>query len=80
VYAAEIVNTLTNSLFVWLAYKGLVSCYKHGHDRVFGVAYAGYFAVGVGSLLFHATLKCTLEYSEVSLIPTDLSRSYAACR
>lgn len=59
IYAAEIVNTLTNLLFIWLAYEGLVSCYKHGHDTVFSVAYAGYFAVGFGSLLFHATLKCS---------------------
>lgn len=71
-YAAEIVNTLTNSLFIWLAYKGLVSCYKHGHDSVFSVAYAGYFAVGVGSLMFHATLKCMLDYTNITLIPIDL--------
>ena len=58
IYSAEIVNTLTNLLFMYLAYKGLTNCYRNGHDRVFSVAFVGYFVVGFGSFLFHTTLSC----------------------
>lgn len=57
-YAAEIINTLTNLLFMYLASKGVRSCLKYGHDTVFLVAFVGYVLVGTGSFLFHATLKC----------------------
>jgi dihydroceramidase len=57
-YAAEIINTLTNLLFMWLAAKGIRSCLKNGHDTVFLVSFVGYLLVGCGSFLFHATLKC----------------------
>lgn len=59
VYAAEIVNTITNCLFLWLGTKGILSCRKNGHDGIFQIALLGYLAVGLGSFLFHATLKCT---------------------
>jgi dihydroceramidase len=58
-YSAEIVNTLTNLLFLYLAYKGIKSCRKYSHDSVFAVTYFGYFLVGIGSFMFHTTLKCT---------------------
>jgi hypothetical protein len=58
-YSAEIINTLTNLLFMYLAAKGIRSCLKNGHDTVFLVAFAGYLLVGSGSFLFHMTLKCT---------------------
>ena len=81
---------MTNLLFIWLAYKGLVSCYQHGHDCVFAVAYAGYLAVGFGSLSFHATLKCTLDPTEIILslldirpdpmqLVDELSMTYTTC-
>ena len=72
IYAAEIVNTLTNLLFIWLSYRGLLSCYRHGHDTVFSVAYAGYFLVGMGSLMFHATLKCVLDSIEAKAFSANL--------
>ena len=59
-YAAEIINTLTNLLFIYLASKGIRNCLKYGHDTVFLVAFIGYALVGTGSFLFHATLKCRL--------------------
>lgn len=62
-YAAEIVNTLTNLMFVLLAFKGIRNCRRHGHDTVFLVAFVGYLLVGTGSFLFHATLKCRLPQS-----------------
>jgi dihydroceramidase len=57
VYAAEIVNTLTNLLFMWLGIKGIISCRRNGHDQIFTVAFLGYLVVGTGSFLFHSTLK-----------------------
>ena len=57
-YAAEIVNTLTNVLFLYFAYLGLRSCIKYGHDTVFHISFIGYLLVGIGSFCFHATLKC----------------------
>ncbi len=60
VYSAEVVNTLTNLVFVYLAFKGIQSCRRHGHDTIFLVSFVGYLLVGTGSFLFHATLKCAL--------------------
>ena len=57
-YSAEIVNTVTNLMFVLLALKGLLSCKKNGHERIFMVTFCGYMVVGTGSILFHTTLKC----------------------
>ena len=73
-YIAEIVNTLTNLLFMYLAFKGIASCRKNGHDTIFLVAFVGYFLVGTGSFLFHASLKCMLlqnkgQSEDCSLIP-----------
>lgn len=57
-YSAEIVNTLTNLLFIALGIKGIRNCLKYDHDSVFLVAFIGYVAVGSGSFAFHSTLKC----------------------
>lgn len=57
-YAAEIVNTLTNLLFMYLGVKGVLNVRNHGHAKVFEVAFYGYLLVGTGSFLFHSTLKC----------------------
>ena len=59
-YAAEFVNTLTNLLFLYLAFKGIFNCLRNGHDRIFLITFCGYLVVGSGSLAFHATLKCKL--------------------
>lgn len=61
-YAAEIVNTLTNLLFMWLGVQGIRSCRRNGHDQIFTVALIGYLVVGTGSFLFHSTLKCKSLY------------------
>lgn len=57
-YSAEIVNALTNLAFMWLGIKGIISCRLNGHDQIFTVAFLGYLIVGMGSFLFHSTLKC----------------------
>jgi hypothetical protein len=71
IYSAEIVNTLTNLSFMYLASKGIRNCLKNGHDPVFLIAYVGYLLVGTGSLLFHATLKCKFSTmaSRIHLTP-----------
>ncbi|KAH7080560.1 ceramidase [Paraphoma chrysanthemicola] len=77
-YSAEIVNTLTNLLFIYLASKGIRSCLKHGHDTVFLVAFIGYLLVGSGSFLFHATLKYPMQLvDELSMIYTTCLMNYA---
>jgi dihydroceramidase len=62
-YSAEIVNTLTNLLFMWLGVQGIRSCRRNGHDQIFTVALLGYLVVGTGSFLFHSTLKCKCPYT-----------------
>ena len=65
IYSAEIVNTLTNLLFIGLGTKGLWNCVKYEHDSVFKVAFIGYLLVGSGSFAFHSTLKCMLLSANV---------------
>ncbi|KAL8672899.1 MAG: hypothetical protein Q9168_002653 [Polycauliona sp. 1 TL-2023] len=77
-YAAEIVNTLTNLIFVLLAFRGIRDCRRHGHDTVFLVAFVGYLLVGTGSSLFHATLKYPMQLiDELSMIYTTCLMNYA---
>jgi dihydroceramidase len=52
-------QTVTNIVFIWLGLKGIRGCLKYSHPPIFVVAFLGYMVVGVGSTLFHATLKCT---------------------
>lgn len=40
-YSAEIINTLTNLLFMYLASKGIHNCLTNDHDTVFLVAFIG---------------------------------------
>ncbi|KAH7388786.1 alkaline ceramidase-like protein [Pyrenochaeta sp. MPI-SDFR-AT-0127] len=77
-YSAEIINTLTNLLFMYLAFKGIRNCLKHGHDTVFLVAFIGYLLVGSGSFLFHATLKYPMQLvDELSMIYTTCLMNFA---
>jgi dihydroceramidase len=59
IYSAEIVNAMTNLMFVYLSYKGIRNCIRNSHDTVFLVSFVGYLIVGLGSFLFHSSLKCT---------------------
>ncbi|OCK85955.1 alkaline ceramidase-like protein [Lepidopterella palustris CBS 459.81] len=78
IYSAEIVNTLTNLLFMYLAGKGINNCLKHGHDTIFLVTFVGYMLVGTGSFLFHATLKYPMQLiDELSMIYTTCLMFYA---
>ncbi|RYP38950.1 hypothetical protein DL767_002389 [Monosporascus sp. MG133] len=66
-WCAEVCNTLTNVLFLWLGCRGIRSAYRNCHPSVFVVGFVGYTVVGLGSTLFHATLK----------YPMQLARYYA---
>ncbi|PGG99368.1 hypothetical protein AJ80_09364 [Polytolypa hystricis UAMH7299] len=78
VYFAEIINALTNVLFLCLGVKGIRSCLKNGHDSVFLVAFLGYLVVGFGSFLFHSTLKYPMQLvDELSMIYTTCLMCYA---
>ncbi|EMF16865.1 alkaline dihydroceramidase Ydc1 [Sphaerulina musiva SO2202] len=72
-YSAEIVNTLTNLLFVYLAFRGARNCIQHGHDQIFLVTFIGYFLVGSGSFAFHSTLKYPWQLVD------ELSMIYTTC-
>jgi hypothetical protein len=79
IYSAEIVNTLTNLLFIALGTKGLINSLKYNHDTVFKVAFVGYLLVGSGSFLFHSTLKCQFIKTETCFY-AYLGRSDAISR
>jgi len=60
-YCAELVNTATNVVFMWLGFKGIRNCIMYSQQPVFILAYIGYLVVGAGSMAFHSTLKCMHE-------------------
>ena len=63
---------------MYLAGVGMYSCKKHGHDTVFSVAYFGYLLVGIGSFMFHATLKYPWQLvDELNMIYTTCLMIYA---
>lgn len=51
-------QTVTNAIFMWLGIKGVVNCLQQKHPSIFLISYLGYMVVGLGSILFHTTLKC----------------------
>ena len=78
-YSAEIINTLTNLMFIYLSYKGIRMCLKQDHDTVFSVAYFGYFLVGVGSFMFHTSLKYPWQLvDELNMIYTTCLMAYVS--
>ncbi|KAK2626102.1 hypothetical protein QTJ16_004364 [Diplocarpon rosae] len=78
IYSAEIINTLTNLIFIWLGVKGIRNCLKYGHDSIFVVSFCGYLLVGSGSFAFHSTLKYPMQLlDELSMIYTATIMCYA---
>lgn len=75
IYSAEIVNTLTNLMFAFLAVRGIVNCIQHDHDATFIGTFMGYGLVGLGSFCFHASLKC-----KSSLLPATSSPAKSASK
>ncbi|KAF7876341.1 hypothetical protein EAF04_001434 [Stromatinia cepivora] len=76
--SAEVVNTITNLMFVFLAWKGIASCIRYGHVRVFVVGFASYLVIGVGSMLFHSTLIYPMQLlDELAMIYLECILAYA---
>ncbi|KAF1810330.1 alkaline phytoceramidase [Eremomyces bilateralis CBS 781.70] len=73
IYAAEIVNTFTNFLFIVLGIHGVVNCLQNKHDKVFLVTFGGYLVVGIGSFFFHSTLTYPMQLVD------ELSMIYTTC-
>ncbi|KAF2096414.1 alkaline ceramidase, partial [Rhizodiscina lignyota] len=73
IYSAEIVNTLTNLVFICLAYKGIRNCIQHGHDPEFLAAFFSYLFIGIGSFFFHSSLKYSMQLLD------ELSMIYLTC-
>ncbi|KAH8676364.1 alkaline ceramidase [Xylariales sp. PMI_506] len=77
-YCAEVCNTFTNVLFIWLGLRGIRDCLKYSHPTIFIIAFVGYMVVGLGSTLFHATLKYPMQLvDELSMIYTTCLMCYA---
>ncbi|KAK0733605.1 alkaline phytoceramidase [Lasiosphaeria miniovina] len=72
-YIAEVVNTLTNLVFLYLGVKGLRNVIRHGHPRVFILAFLGYMTVGMGSMAFHTTLWYSMQLAD------ELPMIYTVC-
>lgn len=80
-YVAEIVNTFTNSFFIYLGAKGIYNTLKEGHEKIFLVTFCGYLLVGTGSIFFHMTLKCTDSlFNPIKLLLITSHRSVATGR
>lgn len=77
-YCAEMVNTATNLIFIYLGYKGIKNCLLYSHPSVFILAYLGYMVIGLGSMAFHATLKYEMQLAdELPMIYTTCIMGYA---
>lgn len=64
-------------MFVYLAYRGIMSCIRTRHDEVFLVALAGYLLIGLGSIYFQSTLKCI--YFWISFFCPDMCVKSTKC-
>lgn len=71
-------NTLTNLMFWYCAWKGVQSCRRNHHDKIFELGYYGYFLVGFGSFMFHTSLKYPWQLvDELNMIYTTCLMIYA---
>ncbi|CEP25083.1 YDC1 [Cyberlindnera jadinii] len=72
-YVAEAMNTLSNSVFILLAVFAVYSSVKNKHEIRFAIISLGFMLVGVGSWLFHMTLKYEFQLLD------ELPMIYATC-
>lgn len=71
-------NTVTNFVFWYCAVGGIKSVRKNGHDFIFEIAYWGYLLVGIGSFMFHTSLKYPWQLvDELNMIYTTCLMGYA---
>ncbi len=66
-YVAEMVNTLTNFVYIILAVELWRSARKYHHGNIYLLVSLGLMAVGIGSFMFHMTLR--YEYQLLDELP-----------
>ena len=79
-YSAEIVNTLTNLLFIYLGLKGIYNCARQGHERIFTLAFIGYLIVPFLILICELTLMNPGEYKTVPQLEEKIDKERDATR
>jgi len=72
-YIAEAINTVTNAAFVYLAFYALRNCFRNKLEQRFILSSCGFMLVGIGSWLFHMTLKYEFQLLD------ELPMIYATC-
>lgn len=72
-YLAEFVNTLTNAIFILLAFYALRNAIKNEFEFRFVLVSFGFMLVGIGSWLFHMTLQYDFQLLD------ELPMIYATC-
>ena len=72
-YVAEALNTVTNSVFILLALFATYHAYKNKLEPRFIFSALGFLLVGIGSWLFHMTLKYHFQLLD------ELPMIYATC-
>lgn len=72
-YIAEALNTITNSIFILLALFAIYHAYHNHLEPRFIFTALGFLLVGVGSWLFHMTLKYQFQLLD------ELPMIYATC-
>ncbi|KAJ2778959.1 alkaline ceramidase ydc1 [Coemansia javaensis] len=72
-YVAEFWNTTTNTVFFALAMLGMWRVHSMGHERRFLLCYFSMLVVGLGSWLFHMTLKYQWQLAD------ELPMLYGTC-
>jgi len=56
-YVAEMFNAVSNLTYIWLALFGVTMCQRERLPVKFALCYLGIAIVGVGSIMFHTTLR-----------------------
>jgi len=72
-YIAEFWNTVTNFSFIFLSLYGMYCVRRYNFELRFFIAYAGLCLVGVGSWLFHMTLRYEMQLLD------ELPMIYCTC-
>lgn len=72
-YIAEAMNTISNAVFILLAIFAMQSAYRNNFEVRFVLISFGFMLVGVGSWLFHMTLKYEFQLLD------ELPMIYATC-
>ncbi|OLY85213.1 Alkaline ceramidase 3 [Smittium mucronatum] len=76
-YIAEFWNTLTSMIFVVLAFISIRQCIKYKLQKRIIVLFLGIALVGIGSVLFHMTLKLSTQLlDELPMIYVTNSFAY----